>query len=154
MQREQRDDDAAWQAIIDNYGDRVLDPADDLTDQPAAEPTDPHDSSAPDGPTAAEEPSRYLGTPDEDTGPEVVDPWDEFVPPTPPPLPRPTPDRLLSWIGVLGAPAVLLVVVVTGIHLPALIGWLLVASFVAGFGYLVMTMSSEPRDPWDDGAQL
>lgn len=141
MQREQRDDDAVWQSIVDNYGDRVLDPADDPATEPAR-------AAAP----VAESQDR-----DEPEDPEELDevaPQDRFVPPTPPPFPRPSPDRLLSWLGVFGAPAVLLFVVVTGLDLPTLIGWFLVGSFVAGFGYLVYTMSSDPREPWDDGAQL
>jgi len=30
----------------------------------------------------------------------------------------------------------------------------LAVAFIGGFGYLVMRMSDEPRDPWDDGAVL
>jgi hypothetical protein len=35
------------------------------------------------------------------------------------------------------------------------LGYLLVASFIGGFGYLVVKMPrSEDIDPWDDGARL
>ncbi|GAA4806248.1 hypothetical protein ACFQ0K_01205 [Nocardioides caeni] len=150
MQREQRDDDAAWQAIVDNYGDRVLGPDDDpaasqsVTDE-ALDQADVTDDAVADN---ADNRDNEMLEADED------DPWDQFVPPVPPPLPRPSVDRLLSWLGVFGSPAVLLAVVVTGVHLPTLIGWFLVGAFVAGFGYLVATMPASPRDPWDDGAQL
>ncbi|WP_051485641.1 hypothetical protein [Nocardioides sp. J54] len=135
MQREQPDEDAAWQAIVDNYGERVLEPEDQA--EPAAAP-EPGPVRQPD-----DEPPE-LGYDDEDS----------FVPPPPPPLPRPTPDRLLAWLGVFGSPAVLLVFVVAGVGIPSLVGWALVGAFLVGFGYLVLTMPSDPRDPWDDGAVL
>ena len=139
VKREQPDDhEAAWQAIVDNYGERVLE-AEDLPD-PAPEPVAP----------AAREAEPELDEPDELT----LDPDDRFVPPDPGPMPLPTADRLLAWIGVFGAPAVLLVCVVSGISLPELLGWGLVGWFLIGFGYLVMQMPTEPRDPWDNGAQL
>jgi hypothetical protein len=49
---------------------------------------------------------------------------------------------------------VLLVALIFSISLPPLLGYGLVAAFVGGFGYLVYTMPREPRDPWDDGAQV
>ena len=85
---------------------------------------------------------------------DQVDPDDEFVPPTPPPVPRPPVDRLLAWIGVFGVPTLVLFCIVAGISVPAWFGLLLAAGFIGGFGYLVMRMSDEPRDPWDDGAVL
>jgi hypothetical protein len=38
--------------------------------------------------------------------------------------------------------------------MPAWLGYLLVVGFVGGFIYLVLQMPREPRDPWDDGAQI
>ncbi|KRC56736.1 MULTISPECIES: hypothetical protein [unclassified Nocardioides] len=138
MQREQPDEDAAWRAIVDNYGDPVLEPDAglDATPEPEPEPELPE----------------HLRDEEPDELRYAVD--DSFVPPAPPPLPRPTPDRMLAWLGVFGSPAVLLFFVVTGIGMPQLLGWALVGSFLVGFGYLVMKMPSEPRDPWDDGAVL
>ena len=79
---------------------------------------------------------------------------ERFEPPPPPPLPRPAADRLAAWVGVFGAPAVLLTALILGISLPTVIGYLLVAAFVGGFVYLVYRMPRGPRDPWDDGAQV
>jgi hypothetical protein len=139
VQRDQPDDqDAAWRAIVDNYGDPVLEPDTSLDATPEPAPVSPQ----------AVQPRDEI--PDE----LLVDPDDTFVPPTPPPLPRPPIDRLLAWLGVFGAPAVLLFFVVTGLGMPRLVGWALVGWFLVGFGYLVMRMPSEPRDPWDNGAQL
>jgi hypothetical protein len=87
---------------------------------------------------------------------ESEDEQEHFVPPPPPPLPTVEPRRKLAWIGLFGAPAVALVLLVLGLVVP---GWVevgLVAAFVGGFGYLVATMGSSPPDPWsgDDGAVL
>jgi hypothetical protein len=49
---------------------------------------------------------------------------------------------------------VLVIAVILGVHLPAWLGYLLVAGFVGGFGYLVTRMPRGPRDPMDDGARL
>ena len=83
--------------------------------------------------------------------------WDEeghFVPPTPPPLPTLEPRRKLAWIGMFGAPTVMLLAVVFGWQLPGWVGTLLVGSFVGGFVYLVATMPRRRPGDWsgDDGA--
>ena len=50
---------------------------------------------------------------------------------------------------------VLLVCVVLGVHLPPWLGYLLVASFIGGFVYLVVKMPrGDDIDPWDDGARI
>ncbi|WP_122817170.1 hypothetical protein [Nocardioides pantholopis] len=128
MPREE--DDEAWKAIVENYGDR---PAIDPTPQPEPEPPEPF--------------AAYLEGPAEE-------PAEAFVPPEPLPVPRPSRDRLLAWLGVFGAPAVLLVCLVLGIDLPRLLSYALVVGFVGGFLYLVWRMPGGPRDPWDDGAQV
>ncbi|KAA1417961.1 hypothetical protein F0U44_15105 [Nocardioides humilatus] len=132
-----REREVEWQQIIDNFGDRaVLEPDEEQ-------------------PFAVVQP-RFERDPEE-IEIEVRDqvhPSDAFVPPTPPPLPRPPADRLMAWIGVFGVPAVVLVCVVAGISVPSWVGFLMAAGFVGGFGYLVVKMSDEPRDPWDDGAVL
>ncbi|GAA1523835.1 hypothetical protein [Nocardioides humi] len=142
MQREDPDhqDDAAWQAIVDNYGDRVeLDAAED-------------------DPGPADDDDRYDDSYDDDTYDDSYDDLDQaddrFVPGQPPPVPLPPPDRLLAWLGVFGSPTVLLVFVVLGIGMPTWLGWLLVGGFVIGFCYLVIRMPGSPRDPWDDGARV
>ena len=125
-----QDEDDAWRSIVENYGERAeIDPA-----PPETEPETTYD--------------------DRD-----VDDWDDrdedrFVPPPPPPLPHPTPVRLAAWIGVFGAPAVLLVAMVLPLPLPGWLGKCLVAYFVAGFLYLVFHMERGPRDPWDNGARV
>lgn len=124
-------EDEAWQAIVENYGDRVeLDPV-----EPAAPEPEPEHPQVP-----AELDPSY----DED----------RFVPPPPPPLPHVPRDRMLAWVGLFGSPALLLTALVVGIHIPTLLGYLLVCGFVGGFLYLVVQMPRGPHDPWDDGARL
>ena len=129
-----RERELEWQQIVENFGERaVLEPEDEPVVGPSVEP---------------------LAEPEDEVAePTPADP-DEFVPPTPPPVPRPPTDRLIAWTGVFGVPTFVLVCIVFGITLPPWTGLLLAAGFIGGFGYLVMRMSDEPRDPWDDGAVL
>ncbi len=154
----QRNDDEAWQAIVENYGDRPQVPdevatSDDLSaaghtewpDQSSDQPTDQSSDQAT---------GQAPRSPDEGTwgpGLQGLD-EDRFVPPEPPPLPRPSRDRAIAWAGLFGSPAVLLLCLVLGISLPRLVAYGLVAGFVGGFCYLVWQMPRGPRDPYDDGA--
>lgn len=143
MQREQPDDQdaAAWQDIVDNYGERItLDPDE------GDDPDEPDDTA----PVATVEVAEPDDDPDEETDRGV----DRFVPPAPPPVPIAPPDRFVAWLGVLGAPAAFLVLLVLGIDTPALVDWLLIGGFLAGFGYLVFRLPKSPEDPWDDGARI
>jgi hypothetical protein len=131
-----REDDEAWRAIVDNYGERPR--AEDLPPPPAAPdpaPPEPFD------PTIDELDAR-------------VEPADRFVPPPPPPAPRTELPRHLPWLGVLGIPVLLLVSLLGGVDLPTWVGYLLVCGFVGSFVYLVLTMKPGGRDPWDDGARV
>lgn len=137
MQRDEPNqdrDDAAWQAIVANYGDR-----------PAIEPDE--------APVRPEPVERSL---DDDEHEELtaVDHDDTYVPPPAPPIPRPPNDRLLAWIGIFGTPALVVVLVALRITIPGWAGLLLAAAFVGGFLYLVMRSPRSPRDPWDDGARV
>lgn len=136
MQRDS--DEEAWRGIVENYGERV-----ELDDEPPA-------GRSPDPDPGLERLFRPLPVPEE----TEADLDDEFVPPTPPPLPKLPPDRLIAWSGLIGSPAVLLVCLVLGVHFAPWLGYLLVASFIGGFVYLVVHMPRGPADPWDDGARL
>ena len=84
--------------------------------------------------------------------------WEEehFVPPAPPPVPRPAPGRLLAWVALFGTPVLALLLLVLHVPIPRWGTVGLVAAFVGGFAYLVATMTAEPPDHWsgDDGARL
>jgi hypothetical protein len=122
-----RDDDAAWQQIVDNYGER---PEVTAADAPLV------DSPAPEGP----EPFHV----------ELYD--EEFVPPPLPPPPVIRPERRLAWVGLIGSPVLLIAFTFLDYALPTLLTGGLVVAFLASFGYLVATM--EPHDPDDDGARV
>jgi hypothetical protein len=131
-------EEEAWRSIVENYGDRP-----DLEPSAAALPDLDDDLTDPGldrDPVTEREDSLWQA--------------EQFVPPTPPPLPRPARDRLAAWIGVFGSPTVLLVCLIFGIPMPGLLGYALVAAFVGGFAYLVVQMPRGPRDPFDDGARL
>ena len=134
------DEDAAWAQIVANYGDRpeMGRSPEEARAAEARRPANPFDRS-------------YLDS----LNTEAT--WDDeghFVPPTPPPLPPIEPRRKAAWIGLFGAPTLMLLGVVMGWRYPDLVSAILVAAFVGGFVYLVATMRRTPRDPWsgDDGA--
>jgi hypothetical protein len=128
--------DEAWQAIVDNFGDRVE------LDEPAP---------------VAPAPTRSTPEPEPDPAVAHAAAYDEaerFVPPPPPPLPRPEPKRAVAWAGLFAAPMLVLIALVFGIDLPPVLDYLLIGWFVGGFLYLVATMSRTPREPWDDGSRI
>jgi len=149
----QRDsDEDAWRAIVENYGDRVeLEGETEV--RPSAEPADPGLERLFRPLPQPEDPRDLDQGPGHDAGLDP-DPDDGFVPPAPPPLPKVPPDRFLAWSGLFGSPSILLVCLVVGVHLAPWLGYLLVASFIGGFAYLVVKMPRGPADPWDDGARL
>ncbi|MEP9380970.1 hypothetical protein [Nocardioides sp. KR10-350] len=136
-------EEAAWREIVANYGERVLEEPDDPVTDDSVILSFGDDGSAP----------------DEVDGENPLDlaESEQFVPPTPA-LPRTTPERFMAWLGVLGTPviAVLLVTIhtVTGFDFPSWVIAFLVLAFLGGFGYLLVTMSRDPGDPWDDGARV
>lgn len=137
--------DAAWQEIVAHFGERAH-----LEPEELEELEDPVASAL-----LFDEDVDQPFAPDQDV---YLEDDEGFVPPPPEPLSRITPDRLIAWLGLLGAPvaAVVLFVVhaTTGLYIPTWVIDILVVAFLAGFGYLVLHMSRDPRDPWDDGARL
>lgn len=131
MQRDEDED--AWRSIIENYGDRA-----ELEDDPVA----PVAPVAPDPvPPAA------LSVPEEPHP-------DAFVAPDPPLPPAPTRDRQAAWIGLIGAPILLLILLVASVRIPSLVAYALIAAFVGGFLYLTFHLPRDTEDPFDDGARL
>jgi hypothetical protein len=145
-------EELAWRSIVENYGERAQ------LDEPPVAPSDgPAVGPLPDGtPFGGRfgDPSA-LDAFDQDPREQPEEDLEEgFVPPEPPPLPRLTPDRAVAWAGVFGSPLVLMMALILSLSIPAWLGYLLVVGFVGGFIYLVVQMPREPRDPWDDGAQI
>jgi hypothetical protein len=142
------DEDDVWRSIVENYGERPdLDDPDETPDPPS---TVSATSADLDAEVASYDPEPTVAP---DRG-DLDDDEDRYVPPAPPPLPRPAPRRAAAWGGLVGAPMLMLVLVVFGIDLPGVLDLVLLAAFVGGFGYLVATMPKRPREPWDDGSQV
>ena len=148
-------DEAAWAEIVANFGERAVLDDESTSDGPGTATEDPTD-----GPPAAVEgvvlPAAEAH-PDRDEVGEREERWERserFVPPEPEPLPRTTPLRTAAWFGTLGVPLVVLVLALVPFDLPRLVFGMLLGWFVAGFMYLVVTMSRSPRDPWDDGSRV
>jgi hypothetical protein len=149
------DDDATWQALVASL--RSPDPAGDAPwpeqenlRRPGAE-TPP--AAEPPAPRPAEPVVIWRGsTADIDAEIERAVPDEHFVPPEPPPLPRADLITTAAWVGAIGAPFALLLVVALG-WTPA---WLMIAltvAFVGGFALLLTRLRDQhdPSDP-DDGA--
>ncbi len=138
-------EEQAWREIVDHYGDLP------------AVPDEPDLQSSPSTPDPARTPTE---SPPEDPAAQPPDvfrfePYDEqFVPPPLPPPPEISTDRRFAWVGLVAPPVLLLIVVVLDYPLPGILTGALVIAFLASFGYLVATMSRDPRDPDDDGARL
>ena len=128
------EDEAAWRAIVENFGDRHELVGDE--DEPPPVPPSPR-GLLPDEPP-----------------PAPPDPEDHYVPPPPPPLPRPAPPRLLAWFGLFGVPTLVLICLVADVNLPTWMGLVLMVWFVGGFVYLVASMRPRASDDYDDGAVL
>jgi hypothetical protein len=145
-------EELAWRSIVENYGERAQ--LDESPSPPPAEaPVAPPSDGTPFGGRFGD-PSALDGfgvEPDDELTEEAEE---GFVPPEPPPLPRLAPDRAVAWAGIFGSPVVLLTALILSLAIPAWLGYLLVVAFVGGFVYLVVQMPREPRDPWDDGAQI
>ena len=143
--------DAAWRAIVENYGERPeLGPA-------GHEPATPEPPSDPRAVAAAGLFDRSYLDAHEARDQDDRDAWaDEghFVPPEPPPVPSTTPARRLAWLGLFGAPLAMLVAVIAHLTYPTWLSMGLVAAFVGGFVFLVATMERHADDGWggDDGA--
>ena len=160
------DEDAAWRAIVENYGARPeLGVTGSAPVDPDPSPTSPPSPSV--EPMETTEPTprpvepglfdtSYLDAQAADND-RAAAAWAEeghFVPPEPPPVPRTTPARRLAWIGLFGAPILMLLAVIGHLSYPTWVSMGLVAAFVGGFVFLVATMERHDGDGWggDNGA--
>ena len=141
-------EEAAWREIVANFGERAV--LDDGMDEPLDE--------GPGSDAFVIHFADHDRADEDDAEPIYLEDEERYVPPPPPPLPHTTPARLMAWLGVLGTPvvAVLLVTIhaLAHIEFPSWLIAFLVLAFLGGFGYLLVTMSRDPGDPWDDGARV
>ncbi len=156
------DEEAAWRAIVENYGERprIGDPLPGSSSDgpPSGTSSGRSEPPAPAAPAAGVFDRSYLEAADarRGDGPDHIDSWaDEghFVPPEPPPIPRATPARTIAWLGLFGTPLLMLLAVIVGWALQPWAVLLFVVAFVGGFVVLVATMSRHDGDrDGDDGA--
>ena len=140
----------AWREIVENYGERAsYDSSSDDDPAPDALPAPRDREPAADGvPTSAD---------DAEVEPRerAIAKVDRFRPRRRPHSRSPAPgSAALAWAGIFVAPLIALVIGLLSIYVPPLVGWVLVAWIVGGFGYLVLEMPKSPRDPWDDGSRI
>lgn len=150
-------DDEAWRAIVENYGDRAelddtWDGPDGADDAGGATDAAPRTSDADD--RAGLRDLDALGGAPEEPSARVPAPEERYVPPPPPPLPRPAPPRLAAWMGVLGMPVLVLVLIVLQVAVPPWATTGMVLWFLSGFAYLVVSMPAQRPDDGDDGARV
>lgn len=156
------DFDEAWARIVAEYDRTPDDSTDHPTDRTADHPVD----------HPADHPGRNPGAGSDGTpfvlslgdGPtEPAPAWSEddsrvagdWVPPLPPPLPRPTGATGAAWVALAGGPLLLLASIIVGWRLPTLLIAASIIGFVGGLVFLIAHMDDHRhRDGWDDGAQL
>lgn len=163
--------DQAWEQIVAGFEAATADPVprwpaeEDVV--PAGDPVDEQDGGRRDGRVirrvdvgdgsgpAHQEGSDGAGAELDAAEPTEADEG-HFVPPEPPPLPEVEPITRISWIGLLGGPALLLLATILGWQLTEAIVFVAVGAFVAGFATLVVRMKDRPPTDLggDDGAVL
>lgn len=124
--------DEAWASIVENFGERAH-----LTDEDvAAEPIS-------------------LIPPEPEPVTRMADPDEHYVPPAVPQVGLAQGPRGAAWIGLVGAPALFVLSVLTGLAIPQWLTLFAVVAFLASLGYLFATMGGgNDDDPWDDGARV
>ncbi|WP_228919600.1 hypothetical protein [Streptomyces sp. DH20] len=169
------DEAAAWEAIVAGYGEEPPDPpgakpfksVEDLA-LLESETNDEDGAGTKAPPRKAEEepPARPLGgsvafAPG--VGPRdysVAEPAEEdlgesdeghFVPPEPPPLPEADVISRFAWLGVLGAPVLLLLAILLGWEMTWWLTTLCIGGFLGGAVTLVMRMRTDDEDDEDPG---
>lgn len=129
-------EDEAWATIVANFGERAqLSPA-ELTPEPLLssepEPLIPEVDPADDWPS---------------------EPDEHYVPPAVPEVGLADGPRGAAWLGLLGAPALFMIALLTGISIPGWLSVFAVVAFLVSLGYLFATMRKHDDDePWNDGA--
>jgi hypothetical protein len=74
-----------------------------------------------------------------------------FVPPEPPPLPESDATARFAWLGVLGAPVLLLLAVLLGWEMTWWLTTLCIGGFLGGVATLVMRMKADDEGEDDPG---
>jgi hypothetical protein len=153
----QSDEDEVWRQIIASFNEKAEDPSaeqpwPDRENVAVEEPvrTDTKDAArddAEDG--AADDAGQPRAAPPEEDG-------DHYIPPLPPPLPKPDSLTKAAWLALFGGPAYLLLAALFTWPMDGWIVFVAVAAFIGGFVALVVRMGDGPPHDsgWDDGAVI
>ena len=107
-----------------------------------SEPATPHEAGSP---TFSGDPRAYV----------VDDPDEHFVPPPAPPLPETDAVTRMAWAGLIGGPALVLIIAVLGLQIEPWVVLIALLAFCGGVATLVARMGDHHRhddDDWNDGA--
>lgn len=124
-------EDAAWAAIVDNFGERAQLNEDDI----------------------AAEPIKLIPIQSEPV-PAILESDEHFEPEEAPRVGLPDGPRGAAWLGLLGAPTLFVIALLTGISIPQWLSLFVVVAFLVSLGYLIATMRGDDDEPWDDGARV
>jgi len=122
-------EDEAWAAIVENFGERAHLTEADVTPEPIS--------------LIPVQPEPFF---------VASESHEHYEPPEVPRVGLAEGPRGAAWLGLLGAPTLFVVALLSGFAIP---GWLALFAVVAclvSLGYLIATMKRDDDDPWDDGA--
>ncbi|WP_030596263.1 hypothetical protein [Streptomyces fulvoviolaceus] len=173
------DEEAAWAAIVEGYGEEPPDPpgskpfksVEDLAllepETNDERPEKPEKPEKPEQLKKEEKPAKPLGgsvsfapgvggprdysTPEPSDEDFEEDDEGHFVPPEPPPLPAADATAKFAWLGVLGGPILLLLAVLLGWEMTWWLTTVGIGGFLGGFATLVMRMRADDEDDEDPG---
>lgn len=169
------DEEAAWAAIVEGYGEEPADPpgskpfksVEDLAllepetndehpekpEQLKKEEKEEKKPAKPLGGSVSFAPGvgpRDYSTPEPSDDDFEEDDEGHFVPPEPPPLPAADATAKFAWLGVLGGPILLLLAVLLGWEMTWWLTTVGIGGFLGGFATLVMRMRTDDEDDDED----
>lgn len=126
-------EDAAWASIVENFGERAQ-----LSDDEVVPP-----------------PIALIPAEAEPTEVTYDSDLEHYIPPSVPRVGLADGPRGAAWLGLLGAPTLFVLALLTGFSVPQWLALFAVVAFLVSIGYLISTMSrGEDDDPWDDGSRV
>lgn len=133
--------DEAWASIVENFGERAH-----LTDADVA--SEPISLIAP-------QPQPITPLAPVPPAMPMMEADDHYIPPEAPRVGLADGPRGAAWLGLIGAPTLFVLALLTGIAIPQWLTLFAVVAFLVSLGYLFATMrGSADDDPWDDGSRV
>jgi hypothetical protein len=125
-------EDEAWASIVENFGERAELTEADITPEPInLIPIEP-ERPAP-----------------------ILESDEHYIPPEVPRVGLAEGPRGAAWLGLLGAPTLFVIALLTGFDVPQWLALFAVIAFLSSLGYLIFKMRGpDDNEPWDDGARV